>query len=434
MTDRVVAPTEPADPAPAVRSRWQSLEFNSTALMAAGLINSALGLVFWALAARFFVEAEVGRAGAVINTAVMLSTFANLSLGALYERFLPLAGHRTGGLLIRGYLATGLLALVLGTVFIAVGPADELFTSSTGKAMFPLCVAVLAAFALADSVLVGLRVARWAAVKKICLAVLKLAILCGLGLTVAGDGGSMAGHTAIEVSWVLTAAAAVLGVQTVVVMAVRAQARTEASLPANRELLSYFASTFGISALASITPLVLPLLVVVHAGATETAYFTVSWTIVSAILVAMLMVCGPFIAESAAHPEQLATLLRRFLRMFGLISVAASGALGLGGPIALWLVSPGYAENAWALMLSAALVPIASAPGVVFACLCRVHRTMLPAVALQVVSTTGVIAGCLWVIPRHGITGIGWTYAVVETVGSLLIAVPLWRRLRADLG
>jgi len=145
-------------------------------------------------------------------------------------------------------------------------------------------------------------------------------------------------------------------------------------------------------------------------------------------------VCGPFIAESAAHPEQLATLLRRFLRMFGLISVAASGALGLGGPIALWLVSPGYAENAWALMLSAALVPIASAPGVVFACLCRVHRTMLPAVALQVVSTTGVIAGCLWVIPRHGITGIGWTYAVVETVGSLLIAVPLWRRLRADLG
>lgn len=55
MTDRVVAPTEPADPAPAVRSRWQSLEFNSTALMAAGLINSALGLVFWALAARFFV-------------------------------------------------------------------------------------------------------------------------------------------------------------------------------------------------------------------------------------------------------------------------------------------------------------------------------------------------------------------------------------------
>ena len=69
------------------------------------------------------------------------------------------------------------------------------------------------------------------------------------------------------------------------------------------------------------------LLVVVQAGATETAYFTVSWTIVSAILVAVLMVCGPFIAETAAHPEQLATLLGRFLRLFGLVIVAASAAL-----------------------------------------------------------------------------------------------------------
>lgn len=118
---------------PGGRSRWQSLEFNSTALMAAGLINSALGLVFWALAARFFVEAEVGRAGAVINTAVMLSTLANLSLGALYERFLPLAGRLTGGLLIRGYVVTGTLALTLGAIFIAVGPADDLFGSTTAR-------------------------------------------------------------------------------------------------------------------------------------------------------------------------------------------------------------------------------------------------------------------------------------------------------------
>ena len=389
--------------------------------------------MFWALAARFFVEAEVGRAGAVINTAVMLSTLANLSLGALYERFLPLAGRRTGALLIRGYVVTGLFALLLGAVFIAVGPADDLFESTTGKTLFPLCVATLAAFALADSVLVGLRAARWAAVKNISFAVAKLAILCALGLTVAGDRGSVAGHAAIEVSWVLTAAVAVLVAQTVVVMAVRAQSRTESTLPPNGELWSYFASTFSIAALASITPLVLPLLVVVQAGATETAYFTVSWTIVSAILVAVLMVCGPFIAETAAHPEQLATLLGRFLRLFGLVIVAASAALAVGGPIALWLVSPSYAENAWALMLSAALVPIASAPGVVFACLCRVHRTMLPAVALQVVSTIGVIAGCAWVIPRHGIAGVGWTYAAVETAGSLLIAIPLWRRLRIDL-
>ena len=423
---------------PGGRSRWQSLEFNSTALMAAGLINSALGLVFWALAARFFVEAEVGRAGAVINTAVMLSTLANLSLGALYERFLPLAGRLTGGLLIRGYVVTGTLALTLGAIFIAVGPADDLFGSTTGKGLFPLCVAVLAAFALADSVLVGLRIARWAAVKNITLAVLKLTVLCGLGITVADrndsmSGGSMPGSTAIEVSWVLTAAVAVIAVQAVVVMSVRAQSRTEPSLPPNRQLLSYFASTFGIAALASITPLVLPLLVVVQAGATDTAYFTVSWTIVSAILVAVLMVCGPFIADAAAHPEQLAALLRRFLRLFGAASVLAACALGVGGPVALWLVSPDYAANAWSLMLAAALVPIASAPGVVFACLCRVHRTMAPAVALQVVSTVGVITGCLWVIPRHGITGIGWTYAAVETLGSLLIAVPLWRRLRTDL-
>ena len=85
----------------------------------------------------------------------MLSTLANLSLGALYERFLPLAGRRTGALLIRGYVVTGLFALPWAQSSSWSVPPTTCSESTTGKTLFPLCVATLAAFALADSVLVG---------------------------------------------------------------------------------------------------------------------------------------------------------------------------------------------------------------------------------------------------------------------------------------
>ncbi|XGU19432.1 hypothetical protein ACETU7_31285 [Rhodococcus sp. 3Y1] len=69
----------------------RKFEYDSIAVLISGAVTAVLGLVFWAVTARMYPVDVVGRASAVINSAVVLSTLSTLSLGSMYERFLPLA-------------------------------------------------------------------------------------------------------------------------------------------------------------------------------------------------------------------------------------------------------------------------------------------------------------------------------------------------------
>ncbi|QNG18004.1 hypothetical protein G4H71_04145 [Rhodococcus triatomae] len=407
----------------------RSLEFDSGALVVAGLANGALGLVFWAVAARMFPESEVGRAGAVINTAVMLATVSNLSFGPMYERFLPQSGYLSRRMIVGGQCVTGVLALAVGAGFVLVGPSDRLFHSTLDAVLFPVYVMVLAGFALADSILIGLRGGRWAAVKNVFHAAAKLAVVAALG------AGAVGGTDAMILAWLVPAAVAVLVVQAVVVVAGRGLPRSTAPrLPGMRALWAYFGGAYGITVLASVTPLVLPLVVVVSVGTEGAAYFTVVWSLVAAIMLGTGMVTGPFIAAAAAEPERLAVLLRRFLRLYAVVACAGAAALAVGGPIALWIVGQSYADNGATLVRLMALVQLASVPATVFGVLCRVHRTLRYAVAIQLVSTVGVVAVSLWAVPHWGVDGVGYTFLAVELVVVAAVAVPLYRRVRTDLG
>lgn len=420
-----------AAPTPAKRQllpRRRSVEFDSTALVLSGLINGALGLIFWAAAARVFPESDVGRAGAVINTAIMLATLANLSFGPMYERFLPQSGRLSQRLIVSGQAITGLTAFLLGVGFVFLGPTDRLFHSDTDALLFPFYVMVLSAFALADSVLIGMRAGRWAAAKNIFHAVAKLAVLVALA------AAAMPGANSIVLSWLVPAAVAVIVVQSIVMIAGRGLSRGKPRLPSVRSLWAYFGGTYGVEVLSSITPLVLPLIVIVSVGAEHTAYFNITWTLVGAILMGTGMVAGPFIAEVAAHPERLATLLRRFIRLLSIVFIVGALALAIGGPIALWIVGQSYSDNGSTLVRLMALVQLLDLPGTLFGVLCRIHRTMRYAVGLQVMSTVGVVGLAYLAVPHWGIDGVGYAYLGVQIVTTIAIAYPLYRRLRIDLG
>ena len=192
-------------------------------------------------------------------------------------------------------------------------------------------------------------------------------------------------------------------------------------------------ASFSIAALASITPTGVTAAGGGAGRATETAYFTVSWTIVSAILVAVLMVCGPFIAETAAHPGNSPPAGQ----------VPATVRLGHRGRI-------GRARWQWRTNRAVAGQPELRRERVGADAVGRAGpdrerarcgvRLPVPRASDHAAGGCAaggvhhrVIAGCAWVIPRHGIAGVGWTYAAVETAGSLLIAIPVALRLRIDL-
>ncbi|WP_037140143.1 lipopolysaccharide biosynthesis protein [Rhodococcoides fascians] len=406
------------------KSSDRNLALNSLAMMLSTVVTGGLGLLFWAAAGRLYPVAEVGSASAVITSAVMLSTLSNLSLGSMYERFLPVSGRLAKSFVVRGYITVTAFAFVLGCGFLLVAPVDKMFTSTAEIVSFPPFVAVLAVFALQDQTSSGLGVARWAAGKNVFHAVVKFVLLLALFST--------ARSTSIIAAWAVPAIIASVVVFRAMLKNLRNEPRykSEPDLPPRRELWSYFGSAYGITALGSLAPLLVPMIVVATLGAEDNAYFSLTWSIVSALYILISVLVGPFVAEVAANPEQFNRLTKRFMTMVCIVAVGGSFFLAVIAPFGLGIVGEQYRENGTIIVhLAAVTIPL-SVIGSLYDGLARVQRRMRLAVVVQVVATTIIIVGSLTLSSRLGIAAVGWAYLAAEAFGALVLIVPLIKWIR----
>lgn len=428
--DATEAATQSASDTDHQKKSDRNLALNSLALMLSTVITGGLGLLFWAAAGRLYPVAEVGSASAVITSAVMLSTLSNLSLGSMYERFLPVSGRLARSFVVRGYLTVTAFAFVLGIGFLLVAPVDKMFTTTTEILSFPFFVAVLAVFALQDQTSSGLGVARWAAGKNVFHAVVKFVLLLALFTTERS--------TSIIAAWAIPAIIASVVVLRSILRNLRTEQRYQLppDLPPKRELWSYFGSAYGITALGSLAPLLVPMIVVATLGAEDNAYFSLTWSIVSALYILISVLVGPFVAEVAANPEQFTRLTKRFMTMVAVVALGGSFFLAFIAPFGLGIVGEEYREHGTIIVhLAAVTIPL-SVIGSLYDGLARVQRRMRLAVIVQVSATTIIIVGSLTLSSSLGIAAVGWAYLAAEAFGAVVLIVPLirWIRELSDRG
>jgi O-antigen/teichoic acid export membrane protein len=416
-----------------------NLNFNTISLILSNLLTCVLGLAYWAAAARMFPASDVGVAAALINSALMLATLSILSIDRMYERFLPISGHRAGELIKRGSLIVAAVSLAGGVGLILFGPRETLFTSWPVMAAYPLFVVVTAIFILQDKALAGLGVARWAAAKNATLAVAKLVVLLAVAAW-AGAGalaGTAAASTAIVAAWGGTAA--VIAAYIFVMIRRRCQNHPRflltSTLPSWREIRSYFGSSFGITAMLSTGALVVPLIVVAQAGPAANAYFQIAWQFVTAVYLTIHLVVSPYVAEAAAHLDEIPALSWRMVRM--LIAVAVAGSVGLYfvGPVMLSLIGAEYRTGGEGLLRLAAIFLPLSVIGAAYEGFARVQRRLRLPLIMTAVSTAIIIGGSLIATRHIGVTGVGWAYLVAESVSAIVLIGPtvLWLRSRMYL-
>src|SRR4051794_18578789 len=90
---------------------------NGYALILSTGITSALGLLYWAVAAKFYQTENVGLNSAVISTMIFLSGISQINLQETMVRYLPVAGHRTPRMVIYTYLIVLSLSVLVGLIF-----------------------------------------------------------------------------------------------------------------------------------------------------------------------------------------------------------------------------------------------------------------------------------------------------------------------------
>src|SRR5450432_1364143 len=117
---------------------------SSYALVANTAATTALGIVYWAVAAHFYDPQAVGRSAALVSALILVSTFAQLNLANTLPRFIPKAGRSTGRFIAYSYGTSSCVGLIGGLAFVTLLPRLSSEWRFVGDSV-PLAVAFVAA-------------------------------------------------------------------------------------------------------------------------------------------------------------------------------------------------------------------------------------------------------------------------------------------------
>ena len=274
------------------------------ALILATGLTSGLGLVFWALAARWLPTATVGIGAALVSVMALLANLSTLGLRNGLIRFLPTAGSASRRLIVTCYALCAVTAMVAAGIFLLGQPlwAERLaFLRDSPLAVlaFVIGTAFWVLFVLQDHVLVGLRQTIWVPLENGLCAVAKIALLPLL---------AFAGGWAVFGAAALPAAAAVLVVTTLIMRYLRrttaGQERT--AIPVS-QLVRFAAADHFAALLWMGTADLLTLLVLNEVGPEASAYYFMANTIGYTLYLVISNVGSALVAEGARDPERAVT-------------------------------------------------------------------------------------------------------------------------------
>jgi O-antigen/teichoic acid export membrane protein len=406
----------------------KSLTANAMALMTATIAANALGLVFWAVAARLRPPSVVGQASAAVAALMLLAVVAQLNLTNVIVRLLPAAGRLGGRLVARAYAVVLPLSAAVGAGYCASGLGRHVVPAGFAAAAgFTLAVPVLAVFALEDSVLTALRLAPWVAVENIAAAVARVALLPLLAASATGATGA----TGAVAAWVLPALAAAIGVNALLFLrALPAHGAVPGTLPGRRRLLSFVAAEYAGNICATATLQVIPLLVVWRRGTSAAAYLTLPWLIASGISLVMWNVAASFVVETAGSRGHPGALLRRSVLLWAAVVVGAVVVCVAGARPLLEIVGGRYAAHGVTLLRLIGLSSPFTALVVLYSTLAWLDQRVWLLAGLQACTGALLLALVLVLLPGSGITAVGWAYLVTQAAAAALVTPFAVRRIR----
>ncbi len=406
----------------------------SLSLMTGTIVTSALGLVFWILAAQLYEPADLGVSATAVYTMMMIADVACLGLRTGLVRFVPNAGLRTGRTIVWGYSMVVAASSLVAIAFLAGlgwwAPELGALRNTLLLAVFFVGSTVCwALFMLEDAVLVGLRRAPWVPVENTLFGLLKIALLIPFATWSPGLG--------IFWAWVLPVFPIVIGVN--ILMARLPEARSggtaadpEISRLSNRSLLHAiitFSLADWLAAVARLVALgVIPLIVLARLGREFAAYFQVSWLIAFVIFSLSANAAYALLAESSYEKSQ---LNRHSLQALGLslgltVPVAFVGLVGAG--LLLRIYGADYAANSANTLR---ILLVAAVPNVIhqlYIGRLRSQGRMATVMALETVLSI-VVLGLVWVlIPGFGLSGVAlaWLLGLSLMAAYAVASESLW--------
>jgi hypothetical protein len=376
---------------------------NAYALLLSDISTSALGIVFWFLAAHLYTTEQVGLSSAAISAMVLVSGVSQLNLAGAMIRFLPQAGRAA-------------LRRVCG----AWSPVSRYLRASPVFTLWFIgATMVWCIFVVQDSVLTGLRRSILVPIENILFALAKIVLLLTFPVWSQQYG--------IFASWTIPAALTIVPINYVIFRHLIpkhvAAARDDAGSLVPRQIVTYVAGDFlgYLFSLLSIT--LLPILVTQLAGASANAYFYLSWVFAYTLHLISANMAISLTVQVAIDETKLRRYVYDMLIHNARVVVPLVAIIVLSAPYILGIFGSNYATQGSVLLRLLALGAIPNIVNVLSIAIARVQRRMVGLVMLRGGLCVIVLSLSYLLLPRWGIVGVGIAWCVGQS--SLAIVVLL---------
>ncbi|MEU9040151.1 MULTISPECIES: hypothetical protein [unclassified Kitasatospora] len=417
---------------------------NGHVLTASSIVTAGLGAVFWMLATRWYGAQYVGLGYAVLSAATLLSEVGQLNLADVLVRFLPAAGRRTRGLLIRCYLVATAADIVVGGVFIGlvpvIAPGLGFLRSPAPAVAFVAMTAGYTLFVLQDGALTGLRRPGWVLGENALFAAVKIVLLAALA--------GWALHVGIVLAWagalLVALAVANLLLFRRLLPGVTGRDGSAGSAspggsggsdgpdgpdgPAAPRLARYATADYVGALLRLAAATVVPLYVLNTLGPEQIAYYSLPWVIAYTFYLVALNMGSSLIVEAARAPGRLAEHGRRVLRHAGALIAAGVLVTVVAAPWLLSWFGDEYDDHGTAVLRLLALSALPNLLVSVAVDTARARQRLGLIIGLQGAYCALVLGLTAWLLPRFGLVGVGLAWLIAATVLAvpLLCTLPRW--------
>lgn len=397
---------------------------NGYALILSTGITSALGLLYWAVAAQFYKTEQVGLNSAAISIMIFLSGISQVNLQETMIRYIPEAGSRTTRLVIYTYGIVLVTSVLVGIVFclgISIwSPALSFITASPATALWFVCaIMIWGIFVLEDSILVGLRQAVWVPIENAVFSVFKIALLILLAVSFPQEG--------IFISWTVAVLLVVIPVNILLFRKLIPQhvavVRQQSVAPPLRQISKYIAGNYIAALLANMATTLLPLIITQAEGAAANAHFYLAWTIAGSLQLAVANMATSLTVEATIHKEKHEDYRRHAIIGIMRLVLPAAALMIIFAPLILSLMGQSYVDEGVTLLRLLAISAIPNIYNAVYISMARARNQIRGIVAVYGANAILVLLLSNLLLPRFGITGVGIAWVVSQSFIALILII-----------
>lgn len=394
------------------------------ALVVSSGMTSAVGLLYWFLAARMFPPDVVGVNAVALSSLMLVGGVAHLNMSHALLRFVPVAGTAARRLVVLGYLVAVALSALAGAGFAlgAIWWAPELVDVAGYGALvafFAVSCPVWTLFSLQDYVLTAVGRATAVPVENLVFSLLKVGLLVVVTLAALPGG--------IALSWVIATALIVLPINLWLLLRLLPAhgARTaDRAVPITVGAIGRFIGADYVGALFWQAAMMgLPVLVLGRLGAEAAAAYNMVWQFGLALYMVPSGMGQSMIAHSAADPGKVDKARRETVRRGLMLVVPVALVLALGAPLILAIFGPHYASTGAGAL---ALVALSAIPNVITAAATSTARVrQRRAVQFGVPTSLSVLTiGLAWILMPHlGVLAVGLSWLLAQCVVASVVLV-----------